>query len=73
VWLRFKKKLTVIGNIAYRHGCKTEIAPQLSPSKNVDNRDFSGPFFSGSASIPEKIKMHIHAVNMSFNLFNAPS
>jgi len=35
VWLRFKKKLTVTGNIAYRQGCNTEIKPHLKPSIKV--------------------------------------
>lgn len=34
-WLRFKKKVTVTGNMAYRHGCNTEINPQRKPSRNV--------------------------------------
>jgi len=34
-WLRFKKKVTVTGNIAYKHGCSTEKKPQLSPSRKV--------------------------------------
>ena len=42
VWLRFKKKLTVTGNIAYKQGCKTEMTPQRRPSRNVVNNDFSG-------------------------------
>lgn len=34
-WLRFKKKVTVTGNIAYRHGCNTDINPHLNPSRKV--------------------------------------
>jgi len=38
-WLRFKKKVTVTGNIAYRHGCNTDINPHLNPSRNVFVKD----------------------------------
>jgi len=33
--LRFKKKVTVTGNIAYRHGCNTDINPHRNPSRKV--------------------------------------
>ncbi len=39
VLLRFKKNETVTGNIAYRHGCNTEINPQRKPSRKVFIKD----------------------------------
>jgi len=39
-WLRFKKKVTVTGNIAYRHGCNTDINPHLNPSRKVCDKVF---------------------------------
>jgi hypothetical protein len=39
--LLFKKNETVTGNIAYKHGCSTEINPQRNPSKKVFNKERS--------------------------------
>lgn len=48
------KKLTVTGNIAYKHGCKTAIKPHLRPSKKVVIKDFSSLFNTWACDTVEK-------------------
>ena len=73
VLLRFKKKLTVTGNIAYRQGCKTEMLPHRKPSRKVDNKDFSVAGPCATCAKTKRLVKQKAAVNMIFNFFNTAS
>lgn len=57
VRLLFKKKVTVTGNIAYRHGCSTEINPQRIPSIKVWLRVLAGTVTTCAIALAVHIKM----------------
>ena len=72
VLLLFKKKETVTGNIAYKHGCSTEINPQRNPSRKVPINDLGAILTWDVESVCAKtMKADIQnkAVSKNFNLF----
>lgn len=54
VLLLFKKKETVTGNMAYRHGCSTEINPHRKPSRKVFSNDLGKTLTGLDVSACEK-------------------